>query len=114
MEQPGIAADVDLSPDCCAGIPGSSLLGQSPPLAEDQPTFAISTTQQQLVPLLINARNEVEAYRKQHGVLPDQIDLNIAGVDFFLSPESKSYVIMAVTEGQNLAITQEGHWFWAQ
>ncbi|HRX71557.1 MAG: hypothetical protein KDJ22_11640 [Candidatus Competibacteraceae bacterium] len=85
-----------------------------PPLAEDQPTFAISTTQQQLVPLLINARNKVEAYRKQHGVLPDQIDLNIAGVDFFLSPESKSYVIMAVTEGQNLAITQEGHWFWAQ
>lgn len=84
------------------------------PLAEDQPTFAISTTQGRLAPLLIRARNSVEAYYRQHGALPDQIDLNVEGVGFFLSPQSQGYVIIAVSGGQNLAITREGRWFWAR
>jgi hypothetical protein len=88
--------------------------GLGTPLVQEKPLFDLTAKQSELVGHLREARAEVERYRKEHGGLPVRIEHKVAGVRFYLRPVRDSYMIIAVSDHQNLVLMGEGRWYKAR
>lgn len=84
------------------------------PLLQGSPTFPLTAKQKELVEYLRAAHTEVERYREAHGRLPSRIEMKVRGVVFYIRPVKDSYMLMAVSEHQNLVLMGDGRWHKAQ
>jgi hypothetical protein len=74
------------------------------------PQFQLTAKQKELVEHLRAAHAEVERYRQANGRLPSRIEMKVRGVVFYIRPVKDSYMLMAVSEHQNLVLMGDGRW----
>jgi hypothetical protein len=80
------------------------------PLVKGNPPFSLTPKQTELVAHLRAAHAEVERYRMAHGQLPARIELKSPRVHLYLRPMKQGYMLMAVSENQNLVLMNDGRW----